>query len=285
MSPQVIMSDSNANYPIKLTGDVPPNIRYSKELDKLRAQIRADPVLKNLKMQERFLLTTLYSSIGDNRDSFETLKEFLLFFQKYDYFRPEFPTNADKIIKANIFTVSKAKKEDGSGLIIVRVGNWKLKSGILFDELVRVCMTLIHIELQDEKSHLGGFQIVVDLRGVTWKYATKFSLSYFRFMADLQKFCSWQARKIHFLYDSFLIGLLRRIAAPALGKDLHKLVIFHDRGLESLYEHCPRNMLPSKLGGNFDDEFTFEENMEKCRIAVEDWKEIHQNLEDAQIKL
>ncbi|XP_074594870.1 retinaldehyde-binding protein 1-like [Brevipalpus obovatus] len=286
-SPQVITSDSNANYPIKSTDtdSDPPNIRYAKELQELRAKIYADPKLSDIKIEDRFLLTTLYSSLGDNRDTYKTLREFLLFFQKYDYFRPEFPTNAEKIIKANVFTVSKAKKDDGSGLIIINCANWKLKSGILFDELVRVCMTMIHIELQDEKSHRGGFQILADLRGVTWKHATKFSISYFRFMADLQKFCTWQVRKVHILYDSFLIGILRRLAVPALGKELHQKVIFHDRGLESLYEHCPKNMLPSKLGGNFDDEFTFEENMEKCRQAVADWKEIHKLLEDANVKL
>ncbi|XP_075157562.1 alpha-tocopherol transfer protein-like [Haematobia irritans] len=95
-----------------------------------------------------------------------------------------------------------------------------------------------------------GEVLIVDLDGVTMKFM---ACCTFRTMMVIFKYL-YQAfpdtvKAIHLINCPTYINKILAIIKPFMSKDLYALIICHTEGLDSLYQHVPKDMLPNEYGG------------------------------------
>ncbi|XP_037935828.1 alpha-tocopherol transfer protein-like [Teleopsis dalmanni] len=92
---------------------------------------------------------------------------------------------------------------------------------------------------------------VCDATGYTLRHVYKVSISTMRMhMKFLQEAYPVRLRSLHMINCPSYMNKLIAILKPFIRDDVYKLVHFHTNGLDSLYEHVPREMLPEEFGGS-----------------------------------
>lgn len=87
---------------------------------------------------------------------------------------------------------------------------------------------------------------------------------YMRYIQDAVPF---NIKKIHFINCSYILDKMFAIIKPLLNKDLLNVIYFHTNGLDSLYEHVPKDILPTELGGDVGSMFEISEKFQKLVVS------------------
>ncbi|XP_037935155.1 alpha-tocopherol transfer protein-like [Teleopsis dalmanni] len=96
----------------------------------------------------------------------------------------------------------------------------------------------------------GDIQIV-DISGYTMRHIYKVSISTMRMhMKFLQEAYPVRLRAMHIINCPSYLNKLIAVLKPFIREDVYKLIHFHTTGLDTLYEHVPRDMLPEEFGGS-----------------------------------
>ncbi|XP_073830644.1 alpha-tocopherol transfer protein-like isoform X2 [Musca autumnalis] len=96
-----------------------------------------------------------------------------------------------------------------------------------------------------------GLIQVVDMEGASMKHMTHLKLPpFFVFLKYMQKYCPIKFKAIHLINCPPFVNKMYAMVKPFLKKETANKIHFHVRGVESLFEFVPKEMLPTEYGGN-----------------------------------
>lgn len=99
----------------------------------------------------------------------------------------------------------------------------------------------------------SGECFIIDSKGTSFRHFLNVvkNLSTVRiYMKYIQEAVPFNIKKVHFLNCSYIFDKMFALIKPLLNKDLLEVIHFHTQGVESLYEHVPKSILPIELGGD-----------------------------------
>lgn len=106
----------------------------------------------------------------------------------------------------------------------------------------------------DNDGELAEGEIVInDMKDMGWRHLWK-SVAHFAtanfYMKFLQEATPIRIVQAHIVNPSGVAYRMFTMFRPFMKKELLDVMHFHPNGLESLYEHIPRELLPKELGGD-----------------------------------
>lgn len=99
----------------------------------------------------------------------------------------------------------------------------------------------------------SGEVFVIDAKGVSFRHFLNVvkNVSTVRiYMKYIQEAAPFNIKKVHFINCSYILDKMFALIKPLLNKELLEVIYFHTQGLDSLYEHVPKDFLPTEFGGN-----------------------------------
>lgn len=99
----------------------------------------------------------------------------------------------------------------------------------------------------------AGECFIIDSKGTSFRHFLNVvkNVSTVRiYMKYIQEAAPFNIKKVHFINCSYILDKMFALIKPLLNKELLQVIYFHTQGLESLYEHIPKALLPTELGGD-----------------------------------
>ncbi|KAM7348551.1 alpha-tocopherol transfer protein-like [Cochliomyia hominivorax] len=105
-------------------------------------------------------------------------------------------------------------------------------------------------EIDDMETLANGEIHIVDIGNYTLRHMASMSLMTMRtYMNFLQHAYPVRLKAMHVINCPTFLNRMVAITRPFIHEDVFKMIHFHTNGIESLYEHVPRDMLPLEYGG------------------------------------
>ncbi|XP_065364258.1 alpha-tocopherol transfer protein-like [Calliphora vicina] len=105
-------------------------------------------------------------------------------------------------------------------------------------------------EVEEMESLASGEIHIVDIGNYSLRHMASMSLMTMRtYMNFLQHAYPVRLKAMHIINCPTYLNRMVAITRPFIHEDVFKMIHFHTDGIESLYEHVPRDMLPSEYGG------------------------------------
>lgn len=99
----------------------------------------------------------------------------------------------------------------------------------------------------------SGECFIIDSKGTSFRHflnVVKNVTTVRIYMKYIQEAAPFNIKKVHFINCSYILDKMFALIKPLLNKELLQVIYFHTQGLESLYEHVPKDCLPTELGGD-----------------------------------
>lgn len=99
----------------------------------------------------------------------------------------------------------------------------------------------------------AGECFIIDSKGMSFRHFLNVvkNVSTVRiYMKYIQEAAPFNIKKIHFINCSYILDKMFALIKPLFNKEMLDVIYFHTQGLESLYEHIPKSVLPAELGGD-----------------------------------
>ncbi|XP_037824725.1 alpha-tocopherol transfer protein-like [Lucilia sericata] len=91
---------------------------------------------------------------------------------------------------------------------------------------------------------------IFDMTGYSMKHATRLSISTLRtYLKFLQQAFPVRIKAMHMINCPSYLDRLISVVKPFINKDVFNMMHFHTTGIETLYEHVPKELLPEEYGG------------------------------------
>ncbi|XP_013113301.1 alpha-tocopherol transfer protein [Stomoxys calcitrans] len=95
-----------------------------------------------------------------------------------------------------------------------------------------------------------GDVLVMDMDGYKMQHVTGISLKTLRtFLKFLDQAYSVRIKGLHLINCPSYLNKILAVVKPFISKEVYEMMHFHVNGVESLYEHVPREILPEECGG------------------------------------
>ncbi|KDR18315.1 alpha-tocopherol transfer protein-like [Zootermopsis nevadensis] len=118
-----------------------------------------------------------------------------------------------------------------------------------FADAARVYFMMIDWCIQHDGTS-PGIVIVFDVTGLRFGHLTKLSLSLIhKILIYIQEGMPVRLKAIHILNTIPIADQIMYLTKPFMNKELQKLIHFHKRNDESIYEYLPKNSMPRDFGG------------------------------------
>ncbi|XP_011295725.1 alpha-tocopherol transfer protein-like [Musca domestica] len=96
-----------------------------------------------------------------------------------------------------------------------------------------------------------GEVVIMDMRGVTMKQVTTLIISTMSvFVKYINQAYPNRLRAVHMINCPSYLDKVLAFLKPFMNRELYDMMKCHTKGLESLYECIPKDMLPEEYGGN-----------------------------------
>ncbi|XP_061392296.1 alpha-tocopherol transfer protein-like, partial [Musca vetustissima] len=107
-------------------------------------------------------------------------------------------------------------------------------------------------DIDDDMSKLSNGEIhIVDIANYTLRHIANMSLMVMRaYMNFLQEAYPVRLKAMHIINCPAQVNHMVRITKPFIREEVFNMTHFHTKGLETLYEQVPRDILPLDYGGN-----------------------------------
>lgn len=116
----------------------------------------------------------------------------------------------------------------------------------------------------------SGECFVIDSKGMSFSHflhVVKNVSTVRLYMKYIQEAVPFNIKKVHFINCSYIFYKMFALIKPLLNKELLEVIYFHTEGLESLYEHVPKEVLPTELGGDVGSMVEIYEQFQKFVIS------------------
>ncbi|XP_073830645.1 alpha-tocopherol transfer protein-like [Musca autumnalis] len=106
-------------------------------------------------------------------------------------------------------------------------------------------------DIDDDMSSLSSGEIhIVDIANYTLRHIANMSLMVMRaYMNFLQEAYPVRLKAMHIINCPTHVNRMVTITKPFIREEVFNMTHFHTKGLDTLYEHVPRDMLPVDYGG------------------------------------
>ncbi|XP_005188110.1 alpha-tocopherol transfer protein [Musca domestica] len=106
--------------------------------------------------------------------------------------------------------------------------------------------------IDDDMSSLSNGEIhIVDIANYTLRHIANMSLMVMRaYMNFLQEAYPVRLKAMHIINCPTHVNRMVTITKPFIREEVFNMTHFHTKGLDSLFEHVPRDILPLDYGGN-----------------------------------
>ncbi|XP_061398071.1 alpha-tocopherol transfer protein-like [Musca vetustissima] len=95
-----------------------------------------------------------------------------------------------------------------------------------------------------------GDILVMDMEGYRMQHVAGVSLRTLRiFLKFLQQAYSVRIKGLHFINCPSYLNKIMAVVKPFISKEVYDMMHFHVTGLDTLYAHVPRDILPEECGG------------------------------------
>ncbi|XP_075155398.1 alpha-tocopherol transfer protein-like [Haematobia irritans] len=91
---------------------------------------------------------------------------------------------------------------------------------------------------------------IFDMRGYTMKHVARLSFRTLRtYLKFLQLAFPVRIKAMHMINCPSYLDKILKVVKPFINKEVFEMIHFHTTGIETLYEHVPKDMLPEEYGG------------------------------------
>ena len=233
------------------TGQTLSHAFMTKKTTALRLRMRNNKDLANGTLNDKFLLKYLRARDYDIDESYKLIKGY---FQMRKSNPEMFRTTSDvrELVNASVCRVLPHRGPAGETIFIVRAGQWNLSKWSAADTLAAT-ITELELAALDEETQKNGVIEVMDIRGFTMFHFLRLNPFVVKLGTDITDRClPLKFKRIHVINGNRFMQLAWTLVKPLLGESIKSRIVFHGSDLTKLYDDIPRDLLPSTVGGTWE---------------------------------
>lgn len=164
------------------------------------------------------------------------------------------PSNIESLLNQRIVSYLPYRDEDGSILVWVNYGNWKLEEVTALD-LVRIGQIITDIICMNPAAQINRIVCIWDFEGLTASHLSQLLYpSFFRVISSIiQDMHPWRVKLVLLLNSGKLLKTAYSMIKPLVKKKIHERVKFIGSNVEEIHQYVPPAILPKKYGGFLDE--------------------------------
>lgn len=236
--------------------------------------------------EDNFLVKFLRARKYDVKKAASTMRSFFQVHKKYpDIFQNFDYASVAKTVDENILGFLPYRDEEGSVILVMRVGKWNPYVVSMADAM-RSLTAALYLAIQSPATQVAGFKVIVDFKGFSLRHVPHVSPAHLLLLAEaLQNCFPGRFRAVHIVNEGPLFSYIWAILKNLLSRKLKERFLFHGKNEKKLHQYFPPTALPEEYGGSlgpfdvtewakkvklgediFMDVFTYGYNKSKDRI-------------------
>ncbi|XP_037931848.1 alpha-tocopherol transfer protein-like, partial [Teleopsis dalmanni] len=106
-------------------------------------------------------------------------------------------------------------------------------------------------DLPDSDQLSEGEVQIFDMNGFSMKHFSRMTIGTMRiYLKFLQEAFPVRLKAVHLINCPTYLDKIVSVVKPFINREVFKMIHFHTNGINGLYEHVPRSMLPEEYGGD-----------------------------------
>jgi len=166
------------------------------------------------------------------------------------YVRHSIPSKLDHVWSAVVNSVSQTRDQFGRRVVILKLGKWD-PDLIPVEEWFASTFVLLEVLTKETKTQIAGLTMLLDCEGFSFKHIRNLGVNEVRLAsAFLSGFFPLWVRRIHFVNQPKIFGILMGVVKPFLSDNAKDVLVFHGTNFTELHKEISLDILPKELGGN-----------------------------------
>lgn len=168
------------------------------------------------------------------------------------YVRHSIPSKLDHVWSAVVNSVSQTRDQFGRRVVILKLGKWD-PDLIPVEEWFASTFVMLEVLTKETKTQIAGLTMLLDCEGFSFKHIRNLGVNEVRLAsAFLSGFFPLWVRRIHFVNQPKIFGILMGVVKPFLSDNAKDVLVFHGTNFTELQKEISVDILPKELGGNTD---------------------------------
>ncbi|XP_054718620.1 alpha-tocopherol transfer protein-like [Uloborus diversus] len=219
----------------------------------LKEMMKHEKSLCNTELDDDFLMQYLLFRKFNVDRALSTLKAYVKLRKKNpDMFRN---FHFDRIVRTSTDRIAVFlpwRCPDGCAIILVQLDNWD-PTVFPVEEVKRMVAVIVLQSLRDPMTQLNGFKVIFDVNSNPLRHLRYITpQNIYLLYHGTQECIPGRFKAVHFVNDSITFKAAWFIFKNFLTDKFRKRIFFHSK-MESLFDHFPRSILPTKYGGTLED--------------------------------
>merc|ERR1711990_152005 len=206
---------------------------------------------KNFLLDDNYLLIYLRAGEWDVTKAMEILSKFYSLGVDYkQYVQHSIPSKLDHVWSAQVNSVSNIRDKFGRRVVILKLGKWD-PDLIPVEEWFASTFVMLEVLTKEVKTQIGGLTMLLDCEGFSFKHIRNLGVNEVRLASAFLNgsFPLW-VRKIHFVNQPRIFGILMNVVKPFLSENAKDVLVFHGSDFTELKKEISPEILPKELGGS-----------------------------------
>lgn len=226
----------------------------TKSIHELRGKIKmsADAEFKNNALQDdETLMKFLYARKFNTEESFQLMVNHYWYRKNNPVVFQNLTPSADDIHRAlqdGFPGVLQNRDRRGRCVLLFTAANWDCSYTLL--SIYRSLLISLEYLLNEKQNQANGFVVIVDWTEISFKQSTNLAPKLLKLIIDgLQDSFPARFKGIHFIGQPWYVEAALMLIKQFLKDAIKDRIFMHGNNLSTLFEHLPRDILPTELGG------------------------------------
>lgn len=226
----------------------------NKSINELRGKIKmsTDAEFKSNAIQDdETLLKFLYARKFNTEESFQLMVNHYWYRKNNPVVFQNLTPSADDIHRAlqdGFPGVLQNRDRRGRCVLLFTAANWDCSYTLL--SIYRSLLISLEYLLHEKQNQANGFVVIVDWTEISFKQSTNLAPKLLKLMIEgLQDSFPARFKGIHFIGQPWYVEAALMVIKQFLKDAIKDRIFMHGNNLSTLFEHLPRDILPTELGG------------------------------------
>lgn len=226
----------------------------NQSIHELRGKIKmsTDAEFKNNAIQDdETLMKFLYARKFNTEESFQLMLNHYWYRKNNPVVFQNLTPSADDIHRAlqdGFPGVLQNRDRRGRCVLLFTAANWDCSYTLL--SIYRSLLISLEYLLHEKQNQANGFVVIVDWTEISFKQSTNLAPKLLKLMIEgLQDSFPARFKGIHFIGQPWYVEAALMVIKQFLKDAIKDRIFMHGNNLSTLFEHLPRDILPTELGG------------------------------------